>query len=64
MVAAHDVGVDSGVFDLASDSFACQPIVDAPADIAGAGICPMRPPGVCLAAVRVGGAERIHKARF
>lgn len=50
------------VFDLSCDLAACKPIVDAPADITGTGVCPVCPPTICVGFVGVGGAECVSEA--
>ena len=41
-----EIGVDFGFFDLVFQAFGCQKVVDTPADVVGAGVGPVRPPGV------------------
>ena len=62
MVAAHHFRVDGWVFDARGDRFAREPIIDTPADVAGAGVRPVRPPGVGASLVGVRGAECIDEA--
>lgn len=62
VVAAHYFGVDGGVFDFWSDGATGEPVVDAPPDVAGAGVRPVRPPGVGASLVGVRGAECIDEA--
>lgn len=72
MVAAHDIGVDGGGFDFIFEWFGYQEIIDAPADIALAGVGEVAPPAVVAIALlkhpqRVGkaaGDEAIKPAAF
>ena len=61
MIGAEDVRVDLRVGDAWGDGAARQPVVDTPADVAGAGVGPMRPPGVFLGRVRMGCSKGIDK---
>ena len=54
MIGAEDVRVDLRVGDAWGDGAARQPVVDTPADVAGAGVGPMRPPG-CISRSRQDG---------
>ena len=49
---------------MACDAGACQPVVNAPANIASAGIRPVRPPAVGAGCVGIGSAKRIDKSRI
>lgn len=50
MVATHLLGVDLGVGDAICDVVASEPVVDAPADVAGASLSKVAPPGVVAVA--------------
>ncbi len=64
MVAAHDVCVNLWVAHMACDAGACQPVVNAPANVASAGVCPVRPPAVGAGRVGICSAKRIDKSRI
>ena len=61
VVGTHHLWVDLRVFHALRDTMTCQPVVYAPTDIAGAGICPVGPPGVFFRSIWVCSAEGIHK---
>ena len=48
MVGAEEVIVDVGGLEMVDEGGRNEKIVDAPTDVALAGLCPMRPPGVTL----------------
>ena len=41
---------------------ACEPVVYTPADVSGAGVCPVGPPGIGAGSIGVSGAEGIDVA--
>ena len=41
---------------------ACEPVVYTPADVSGAGVCPVGPPGIGVGGIGVSGAEGIDVA--
>ena len=55
MVAAEDVGVDSGCYEVVFDSLGTEPVVDTPAGVLFAGMEAVGPPGVdvCLLGIEV-----------
>lgn len=48
MIGAKEMVVDVGGFEMRDEVFGNEEIVNAPADVALAGFCPMRPPSVTL----------------
>lgn len=48
MVRAEEMVVDVGGFEMRDEAFGNEEVVNAPADVALAGFCPMRPPSVAL----------------
>ena len=48
MVGTQLLRVDVCLFDGWCQLLACQPIVNAPTNVSGSGICPVSPPSICV----------------
>ena len=62
MVRSHDDRVDRRVFNMWRYTFACQPVVNTPANVSCPGIRPVRPPRVGVGFFWIGCAERVNKS--
>src|SRR3989338_3014605 len=64
VVGAHYIGQDFGGPQEGEEFLGDKPIINAPTDVALAGVCPMRPPGIKTVSFFIKYSKTIDKSRL